>query len=205
MDDAVIAALARWPNVPAVYGWLSLDRRGQWRLQGEPIRHRGLAAFISRNYAGTQDGEWFFQNGPQRVFVALDYTPWILRWSPDGGLLCHTGQPAEHPSGVWLDEEGNLLIAFAAGIGLVCDQDLAALMEHFGAAHQPEANDGPEAVEAFLGIPDQPLWLHLGKGALPVGRIDSGCVPTRFGFKPKPEPAPGPDVESAGSPGGVRD
>jgi len=22
---------------------------------------------------------WYFQNGPQRVFVALDYTPWVLQ------------------------------------------------------------------------------------------------------------------------------
>lgn len=186
MDDAVMAALARWPDVPAVYGWLSLDRRGQWRLQGEPIRHPGLAAFISRNYAATQDGDWFFQNGPQRVFVALDYTPWILRWSPEGGLLSHTGRPAEHPSDAWLDEDGNLLIAFSEGIGLVCDQDLAALAGHFGLAPEPRANDGPEAVEVFLGAPDQSLWLHLGAGALRVGQVDSGCVPTRFGFNPEP-------------------
>ena len=28
MDESVIRALAKWPNVPAVYGWLSLSRRG---------------------------------------------------------------------------------------------------------------------------------------------------------------------------------
>ena len=27
--------LAKWPDVPACYEWLALDRRGQWRLQGE--------------------------------------------------------------------------------------------------------------------------------------------------------------------------
>ena len=27
MDDAVVRAMARWPNVPHVYGWLSLDQR----------------------------------------------------------------------------------------------------------------------------------------------------------------------------------
>ncbi|MGB3277244.1 MAG: DUF2946 family protein, partial [Castellaniella sp.] len=30
MDDQVLAAMARWPNVPAVHGWLSLTARGQW-------------------------------------------------------------------------------------------------------------------------------------------------------------------------------
>ena len=33
------AAMAKWPNVPAVYGWLSLDRRGNWL-----IRHGATAS-----------------------------------------------------------------------------------------------------------------------------------------------------------------
>ena len=45
MDPSVIAAMAKWPNVPDCRGWLSLDRRGQWRLQGSPVRHAGLAEF----------------------------------------------------------------------------------------------------------------------------------------------------------------
>jgi DUF2946 family protein len=187
MDDFVIRALARWPDVPAVYGWLSLDRRGHWRLQDEPVRHAGLAAFISRNYAATERGEWFFQNGPQRVFAALDYTPWVLRWSREGGLSCHTGEPACNPGGAWLDEDGNLLIAFAAGVGLVSDQDLPALVEHFSTVPKLGANDGPEAIEAFLGDPTGvPLWLHLATGALPVSAVRSAAVPDRFDFKPKP-------------------
>ena len=42
MDRSVIRTMARWPNVPAVYGWMSLDRRGRWCLQGEPVVHRTL-------------------------------------------------------------------------------------------------------------------------------------------------------------------
>jgi hypothetical protein len=189
VDDAVIKAAGRWPNVPAVYGWLSLDRRGNWRLQGEPVRHPGLAAFISRNYAATESGEWFFQNGPQRVFTALDYTPWVLRWSRENGLLCHTGEPARDPAGAWLDEDGNLLIAFAAGVGLVCDQDLPALLANFGAATRPGVDDGTAAVEAFLAEPaTRPLWLHLPTGALAVATIQAAAVPDRFGFKPAAKP-----------------
>ena len=37
MDDRMMRALARWPDVPALYGWLSLDRRGRWCIQGELI------------------------------------------------------------------------------------------------------------------------------------------------------------------------
>ena len=32
MDERVLLAKARWPNVPAAWGWLFLDRRGAWRL-----------------------------------------------------------------------------------------------------------------------------------------------------------------------------
>ncbi len=51
MDDSVTRAMAKRPNVPAVYGWLSLDRRGDWHVQEEPLRHRAVIAFINRNYA----------------------------------------------------------------------------------------------------------------------------------------------------------
>jgi DUF2946 family protein len=189
VDDVVLQALARWPNVPAVYGWLSLDRRGCWRLQGEPVRHAGLAAFISRNYAVTEEGEWFFQNGPQRVFVTLDYTPWVLRWSPETGLLCHTGESVMNPASVWLDEGGNVLIGFAAGVGLVCDRDLPALVARFSATPRPGPDDGTEAIQTFLSDPAAaPLWMHLATGPLPVAAIQSSQVPAHFGFKATPEP-----------------
>ncbi|MBP6280161.1 MAG: DUF2946 family protein, partial [Rhodocyclaceae bacterium] len=42
MDDAVVRALAKWPDVPDVFGWLRLDKRGQWRLKDEIVRHVGL-------------------------------------------------------------------------------------------------------------------------------------------------------------------
>jgi hypothetical protein len=79
MDEAVRQALARWPDVPDCFGWLSLSRRGEWQLPDGPIRHAGLAAFIGRNYEADADGRWYFQNGPQRVFVSLAYTPTVLR------------------------------------------------------------------------------------------------------------------------------
>ena len=71
MDADVLAAIARWPNVPAVYGWLSLTARGEWRLRGERIENAAIRAFFDRNYAGDAQGCWYVQNGPQRVYVAL--------------------------------------------------------------------------------------------------------------------------------------
>jgi hypothetical protein len=29
MDPIVIQAMTKWPNVPAVYGWLQFERRGR--------------------------------------------------------------------------------------------------------------------------------------------------------------------------------
>ena len=37
MDDIVKQAMAKWPNVPHVYGWLALDRRGVWRIKGDAV------------------------------------------------------------------------------------------------------------------------------------------------------------------------
>ena len=112
MDDIVRQAMAKWPNVPNCFGWLALDRRGQWRmrneyaqankLSGEPIRHAALIDFIVRNYAHDDAGRWFFQNGPQRVFVELDYTPWVARLSADGAppAFTTTTGAAFSPSGL---------------------------------------------------------------------------------------------------------
>ncbi|HET8728586.1 MAG TPA: DUF2946 family protein, partial [Alphaproteobacteria bacterium] len=32
MDESVLRAMTKWPNVPAVYGWLQLDQRGNWLI-----------------------------------------------------------------------------------------------------------------------------------------------------------------------------
>ena len=39
-------------------------------------------------------GQWFFQNGPQRVYVELESAPLIWRLGPDFSVTAHTGQPA---------------------------------------------------------------------------------------------------------------
>lgn len=127
MDDIVKQALARWPNVPHCTGWLLLDARGQWRLRdeadqaqgapGTPIRHEALIGFINRNYERDAQGQWFFQNGPQRVYVELEYTPWVVRLaSTNGGALTltdQTGRPFE-PAAVYVDEHGSVLFEQAA-------------------------------------------------------------------------------------------
>lgn len=122
MDDAVVRSLARWPNVPAVYGWLELDRRGNWRIKGERIGNAALREFIARNYAADERGCWFFQNGPQRVYVTLAYAPFVFHYEGER-LFDQCGALVEALE-TWLDDEGSVLIRARQGIGLLDDRDL---------------------------------------------------------------------------------
>ena len=130
MDPIVIQAMAKWPNGPKVYGWLSLDRRGSWLIKGDRISNPGVVAFIGRNYTNDEQGRWFFQNGPQRVFVTLEYAPFVIATAGVGAasLITHTGRPIERVTGAWLDETGSLLLRWSCGPGLVNDRDLARVM-----------------------------------------------------------------------------
>jgi hypothetical protein len=109
MDEIVALGMAKWPNVPAVYGWLQLDRRGNWRIKGERVGNPALREFICRNYQPDSRGCWFFQNGPQRVFVALAYTPLVVHYEGEGeALIDHCGRPFA-PGSYLQDEEGSVL------------------------------------------------------------------------------------------------
>jgi hypothetical protein len=57
-------------------------------------------------------GRYFFQNGPQRVFITLDATPWIARIIPSGSgpqLLTQCGTEIQ-AHGALSDEKGNIYI-----------------------------------------------------------------------------------------------
>jgi hypothetical protein len=122
MDALVAQSMAKWPNVPAVYGWLELDRRGQWRIKGERIAHLGLREFIARNYQADEQGRWYFQNGPQRVFVTLAYAPLVVRYEGDR-LVDQCGRRVV-PSAAYLDDEGSVLIEGGPALALLDDRDL---------------------------------------------------------------------------------
>jgi len=138
MDDIVRQALAKWPNVPHCYGWLGLDARGNWYMRddrtqaagpfpaskGSLLRHEKLVDFIHRNYDQDAQGQWFFQNGPQRVYVELEVTPWIWRVDPDYTVVSHTGRGAS-PAGCLVDEQGRLYLDTDIGLGLVHTLDMA--------------------------------------------------------------------------------
>ena len=123
MDSVVARAMAKWPNVPAVYGWLALDRRGNWLIKGERIANAALREFIARNYEAETDGRWYFQNGPQRVYVTLAYTPLVVHYE-GAELFDHCGRPFAARA-AYLDDEGSVLMAGDQGIALLDDRDLA--------------------------------------------------------------------------------
>jgi hypothetical protein len=128
MDEAVARSIAKWPNVPAVYGWLSLDRRGNWLIKGERIGNAALREFITRNYEADEDGRWFFQNGPQRVYVNLAYTPFVMHYEGER-LYDQCGRPVEATE-TYLDDEGSILVLGQHGIGLLDDRDLERYADH---------------------------------------------------------------------------
>jgi len=193
VDDAVLRAIARWPNVPSVYGWLSLDRRGNWAIKGERIANRAITEFICRNYACDERGRWFFQNGPQRVYAGLAYTPIVYRTVLDRGshgLIAHTGMAVEAITGVWIDEAGALLAQSAAGVGVIHDQDLSDVLQWLVDSNGAPLDDA--ALEAWTNEPNaSTAWFRLSTQSLTVAPIESASVPLRFGFDPAPRPAPG--------------
>ncbi|WP_341668932.1 DUF2946 family protein [Alcaligenes sp. SDU_A2] len=141
MDDVVVRAMQRWPDVPAVSGYLSLDLSGRWRYHadgdallhpdqaGEPILHAGLTAFLSRNYQADTQGRWYIQNGPQQVFVRLDGAPLILHLASDGRLCDHTGQKVSDVLHWYVSAQGMLYLRTPRGPALLAGRDLPLLAE----------------------------------------------------------------------------
>lgn len=178
MDDIVRQALAKWPHVPNCFGWLGLDARGNWYLRddqaqaagpfaggapgasskGSLLRHDKLLEFIQRNYESDADGQWFFQNGPQRVYVELEATPMI--WRVDGppgfAVTAHTGQAARVQRCL-VDEHGRVYLETDAGFGLVHTLDMAY---------------AADAIEQGLWVP---------------GDVLADDLPARFGYLRSPQ------------------
>jgi hypothetical protein len=171
MDEIVEAALRKWPNVPHCHGWLGLDARGDWYLRdeaaqaagafpdvkGSRIEHAGLRAFIERNYASDEHGAWFFQNGPQRVYVELEAAPYVWRLQTEGGAgaaaeptaVSHTGLPGRVRSS-WIDENGRLFLDTDVGFGIVHTLDMHAAADAVErGAWQPQSARFEELVERF--------------------------------------------------------
>lgn len=196
MDEIVKQAMAKWPNVPHCYGWLALDARGAWRMRderaqalnlpGDRIVHATLLGFINRNYSHDQQGRWYFQNGPQRVYVDLEATPYIARTDPVQGFVLHTGELLPTIDAAWLTENGQLILQSAEKLALVDDRDMAQCI---AGLHNDGASINDEQLLAWLENQSTDL-AHLAlcwaNRQLPVRRIAADAIPSYFGFVQRP-------------------
>lgn len=197
MDDIVKQALAKWPNVPHCYGWLLLDARGHWRMRderaqhlnlpGDKLQHTALCSFIARNYAADARGCWYFQNGPQRVYVQLEAAPYIVRTDPVQGWLLHTGVALGTIDEVLLTEQGALLLRSAGVLAQLDDRDVASVLAelHSGAS----AVTDEDLMDWLEGHSSASLTLR----GHPVQRVQAASLPARYGYVSVPAPAPAAD------------
>jgi hypothetical protein len=190
MDDIVKAAIAKWPNVPAVFGWLSLNGRGNWRIKDDPIENEAINEFIGRNYMNDGCGNWFFQNGPQRVYVSLEVAPWIYRLDEFQRLATHTGAHPRELRQAFADENGRLYFETELGPGVLDDRDTLAFLERIVDEGGRVLDDGAmaewSAGQISAELKTEGLHVnHDNHG--PIERITSARVPDVLGFMRKPQ------------------
>jgi hypothetical protein len=190
MDDIVKAAIAKWPNVPAVFGWLSLNGRGDWRIKDDPIENEAINEFIGRNYMNDGCGNWFFQNGPQRVYVSLEIAPWVYRLDEFKRLATHTGTHPRELRQAFADENGRLYFETELGPGVLDDRDTLAFSERI-VNEEGEVLDDKALSEWNSGQISAELkteGLHVNHdNHVPIERIKSARVPEVLGFMRKPQ------------------
>lgn len=193
MDEIVRQAMAKWPNVPHCYGWLALDARGAFRMRddaaqaanaaGDVIRHPSLLSFIYRNYLHDERGAWYFQNGPQRVYVELEATPFIARTDPAQGFVTHDGLPLTPIEAGWITRDGRLVLQGAGKVAMVDDRDLSEclpLLRLDGRA----LDDGLllDWLESMQGE----LQLEVGGRLIAVRPLRAASLGEQFGFVASP-------------------
>ena len=148
---------------------------------GALLQHEALMAFIQRNYLADEAGQWFFQNGPQRVFVSLATAPLTGRLMPDGRV--RTGTPADfQPRQAFLTPDGDCyLLDATAHAALLDGADLAAVS--FINAQ------GRLATDADWEHGPGPGWqLRAGRFCLPLQTVSQEAIPMQCGFLRQPYP-----------------
>ncbi len=198
MDQSVLNAIERWPDVPAVYGWLSLSARGDWRLHplgdgnqggsGTGITSPQILSFIGRNYASETNGAWFFQNGPQRVYVRLDAAPYVLHVMPASGeIVTQNGLTVQRVRAWFVDDTGQLYAQTELGAARLDDRDLQTIAETLCAPDGRsllEVLEDPTQASAHAPVElrgSQPHYAAL-KTRVPLERVAQADIPARLGF-----------------------
>lgn len=193
MDDIVKQAMAKWPNVPHCYGWLALDARGNWRMRDEAAQRAGapgdkltnaaLVGFINRNYGHDDKGRWYFQNGPQRVYVNLEATPFIARTDPTQGFMLQTGQALATVEAVFMTDAGAVILQAGEVVAQLDDRDVAQVLARMELGGRPAS---VEAIMAWLEDDAAELALALPNGRVRVERLSADALQRRFGYVQAP-------------------
>jgi hypothetical protein len=194
MDDIVKQAMAKWPNVPNCYGWLALDARGTWRMRdetaqrakapGDKLTNGALVGFINRNYLVDERGCWYFQNGPQRVYVNLEATPFIARSDPAHGFVLHTGQPMAVPEQLFMLDSGGIVLRAGEQLAQLDDRDVALLLQSMELDGKPV---GDEELMAWLNNGAGRLTLRWQGRVIDIERLKAEEAPQRFGYIQRPD------------------
>jgi hypothetical protein len=197
MDDIVKQAMAKWPDVPHCYGWLALDARGGWRMRderaqaqdlpGDKIVNATLLGFINRNYTHDDQGRWYFQNGPQRVYIDLEAAPYIAYTDPAKGFVLHTGEALPDIDAAWLTESGQLVLKSADKITMLDDRDMAQCLPQLRMDGVVVSDEQLLAWLADESSQAKSLTLCLPHKELPVPRIKRDDLAKQFGFVQHPQ------------------
>jgi hypothetical protein len=196
MDSQVEKALAKWPNVPYCYGWLALDAQGSWRMRdehaqrngsiGERITQSALVGFIQRNYMPDEQGRWYFQNGPQRVYVELQAAPYIARLEPEMNLILHTSQPMPELDEVFLSDSGNLWLCGEKRVAMLDGRDLVHCLSWLSIDGKAIDDEALQRWMASAGVCGQ-LTLTRENTTIPVSYLLESQAPERFRFVRSPQ------------------
>jgi hypothetical protein len=171
MDNTVAAAMEKWPDVPAVAGWLSLNSLGQWRFHpdgnahlcdsaglpqaGQAIANTQIVQFMHRNYDHDDQGRWYVQNGPQRVYVRLDAAPYVLHACSDTtgiALQTHNGLALSNILAWYMDEHGRLFAQTNLGPALVCGRDTPVVVQHMADSSGASLESLPQTDQPAINI-----------------------------------------------------
>ncbi len=180
-----------WPRKLEVYGWLSLDRRGCWLIKGNKVRNAKLTKFISANYYVDINGRYFFQNGPQRVFVSIDLAPYIVNVMGNNPLelVTHNGIRVEVIDQAWFDKRMNLFICWDNVIGAINDRDNPYLFEYLVDKNNSRISS-KDSIDPWFGSsghPNAEIFLnHNGRKTKIITTLKMTHLSKLFEANPKP-------------------
>ena len=202
IDEQVLAAMKKWPDVPAAYGWLSLNGRGLWRFHhqgdfaadpdGDTIENKQLIDFFNRNYSVNDKGEWYVQNGPQKAYVTLPHAPFILFYDDARQqLITHNGYTVSSITHWYFSEDGRVFAKTDIGPAMLIDRDMPSFLEN--ALVLPAANDcidkAPKQFDEtdfeFL-VAGQSFRLSIANQTAPCGFIEKNKAEKILGFVSQP-------------------